>query len=298
MEDSTRRTDAGRRANHLDPRWAKIPIGSIRRHDVKEWAAALAKSGTGPGTVQHCVRLLSVSLAAAVDAEIITVNPASGIKLPPGAQEVERFLTREEYDAVVAQLPTTRDHLIVHTLAFTGMRWGEMAGWHRARFVPERGVARVVETFEEKSGLVKAYPKGRRVRDVPVPAWLVNMLGEALEDDPGSCGLEHRVGVCRSGLVLTTGSGTVLRDSNWSGRVWRPAVERAGIGHCRPHDLRHTYASWLLQDGVPLARVGKLLGHVSPMTTQKYAHLQPGDDESVLAALGAPGLPQVRGRVG
>lgn len=298
VEASTLATDAGRRRNHLDPRWAKIPIGAITRHDVKAWAQTMLRAGHGPGTVQHCVRLLSVSLAGAIDAGIIDANPAARIKLPSGELEVERYLTREEYAAVVEQLPTTGDQLIVHTLAFTGLRWGEMAGLHVHRFVPMRKRLLVVETFDEKAGVIKPYPKGRKARDVPMPPWLVQLHLEALEADPGDCGVPHRVGRCRHGLLLHGPRGGVLRDSNWSARVWRPAVERAGIGHCRVHDLRHTYASWLLQDGVPLARVGKLLGHVSPLTTQKYAHLQPGDDEAVIAALGAPDLPHEEGLAG
>lgn len=291
VEESTEKTDAGRRRNHLEPRWASVPVGSITRRDVKSWAGQMAKDGTGAGTVQHCVRLLSTSLAELVDEGVLPSNPAARIRLPSGESEVERYLTREEYARVLDQMPTTADQLVMNTLAFTGMRWGEMAGLHRHRFLPDRQKIRVVETFVEKTGRIKPHPKGRRVRDVPVPPWLVDDLVAAMEDDPGSCGLEHRVGVCRHGLVLTGPKGGVIRDSNWSGRVWRPAIARAGIGHCRPHDLRHTYASWLLQAGVPLARVGKLLGHVSPVTTQKYAHLQTGDDEAVIVALGAPDLP-------
>lgn len=297
IEEQTRITDEGRRRNHLDPRWAAVPIGAIRRHDVNAWVSQMRADGVNPGTLTHAVRLLSVSLSAAVDEQIIPANPAARIKLPPPSAAVERYLTHAEYDLVRAQLPTPLDQLIADWLANTGMRWGEMAGMHRHRYDDRRGpsgAARVVETFEEKTGMVKAYPKGRRIRTVPVPGWLVDQVAELLEEDPGRCGLEHRGGqACRSGLLLTTPTGRVLRTSNWADRVWRPAVRRAGIGHCRVHDLRHTYASWLIQDGVSLARVGKLLGHVSPVTTQRYAHLEDEGFDQVLSALPAPGLPQV-----
>ncbi|MFI2703458.1 tyrosine-type recombinase/integrase [Cellulosimicrobium composti] len=81
-----------------------------------------------------------------------------------------------------------------------------------------------------------------------------------------------------------TSAGTSADQSKFS-KVWTRAVRAADVGHVRPHDLRHTYASWLLQDGVPLARVGKLLGHVSPVTTQRYAHLDETPADDILAAL-------------
>lgn len=294
VEDQTRLSDEGRRRNHLDPRWAQVPIGAISRHDVNAWVSHMRATGVGAGTITHAVRLLSVSLAAAVDEQIITSNPAARIKLPPANQAAERYLTRDEYTAIREQLPTTLDVAIVDWLANTGMRWGEFAGMHRHRYDRARRIVRVAETFEEKTGMVKAYPKGRRIRSVPVPEWLALEVDELLELDPGGCGLEHRGGqACRSGLLFTTVTGRVLRDSNWSNRVWRPAVLRSGVGHARVHDLRHTYASWLIQDGMSLARVGKLLGHVSPVTTQRYAHLEDEDFERVVSALPAPGLPQV-----
>lgn len=291
VEPSTLKVDASRRMVHLDPRWADVPVGSIRRHDVKAWAAAMARRGVGASTVQRAVHLLSASLAAAVDAEIIEANPAARLSLPKGGQAAERFLTREEFAAVADELPTTGDQLVAYVLTYTGLRWGEMAGLHANRLLLDRGLLRVVETWDEKSGAIKAYPKGRKVRDVPVPGWLVEKL-EALPRERGArCGLTHAQGQCRAGLVLRTERGQVMRNTNWADRVWHPAVERAGIGHARIHDMRHTYASWLIQGAVSLAEVGRLMGHVSPATTQRYAHLADTPTAAVVTALGAPLLP-------
>lgn len=288
---STARVDEGRRRVHLDPRWGAVPIGSIRRHDVKEWASAMVRRGVGASTAQRAVHLLSASLAGAVDAEIIEANPAARITLPKGAQATERYLTKEEFAAVVDELPTRRDQLVAYVLAYTGLRWGEMAGLHHNRLDLDRGLVRVVETFDEKNGQVQPYPKGKRARDVPVPGWLVDLLAEIPKPGRGArCGLEHTQGACRSSLVLTTASGTVMRNSNWAD-VWRDAVDRADVGHCRPHDLRHTYASWLIQNGVALAEVGRLMGHVSTATTAKYAHLADMPTDAVMAALGAVPVP-------
>lgn len=290
VEASTLRNDEARRRNHLDPRWSDVPIGSITRQDVKAWASSLRRGGLGAESVKRCVHLLSASLVAAMDAEIIDANPAARIKLAGGALAPERFLTREEYAAIRDEMPTTEDQLVADLLVYTGLRWGELAGLHRSRVDLKRGSLRVVETYDEASGLMNPYPKGKRVRDVP----LTPEVREQLEGRTWSriaCGVEHSAGRCPGPLLVTTEEGRALRNSNWSFRVWTPAVERAKVGHVRIHDLRHTYASWLLQRGMPLAEVGKLLGHVSPQTTQRYAHLAETPVDAVLAALAAPQKP-------
>lgn len=298
VEDSTIATDRSRRDKYLMPKWEKTPIGSIRRHDVKVWAGWLLKQGLSPSTVQRVVHLFSASMAAAVDAELVEMNPAARLRLPAGEQDVERYLTRKEFGLILGQLPTVRDQLIAELLVFTGLRFGELAGLHVNRVDLELGMVRVVETYVDSAHLIKPYPKGRRKRDVPLTADLVVKLRPlvvAAEDFAAvgeGCGVPHKVGRCRSALLLTGARGGVLRDSNWASRVWVPAVEESGVGHVRIHDLRHTYASWLLQGGKSLAEVGQLMGHVSPATTQKYAHLQPVDRGDVVARLGGPVKPR------
>jgi integrase len=282
VEASTLRSDAGRRDNHLLPRWGAVELADITRHDVKAWAMGLRRADgepLAPTTRQRVVHLLSASLSAAVDAEILTANPASRVRLGGGSATTERYLTRDEASAVLDQLDGEYSTMAILLLA-TGLRWGEAAGLHWQRLDERRGVIDVVETWSLTSRTMKPYPKGRKKRQVPLPSWLVLDRGQG-----GACGYRHDRGACRSGLVVTTEAGTIV-DQSAFGKVWRQACADAGIGHARPHDLRHTYASWLLQDGVPLAEVGRLLGHVSPVTTQRYAHLAELPSQRVLQAIG------------
>lgn len=286
VEPSTERTDRGRRDLHLMPKWEKVQLGAIRRHDVKAWVADLLRTGMSPSTAQRCIHLLSASLVAAVDAEILDGNPAARIDVAKGGRKVERFLTHDDFDATLEHM-NPDEQLVAEFLAYTGLRWGEMAGLHVNRVDLGRRQVRVVETFDEKNGLIKMYPKGTDARVVPLTDSLVEQLAP-LVDRKGTCDVEHRVGQCRHPLLLTTERGAVMRNSNYANRVWHPALLDAGVEYARLHDLRHTYASWLLQAGVSLAEVGQLLGHKSSATTQRYAHLGEVRHATVLAALPAP----------
>jgi len=286
VEPGTLITDASRRRAHLDARWARVPLGAIRRHDVQGWAADMARAGVGASVVQRCVALLSVSLSAAVAAGVLDANPAARIELPMGAQATERFLTRDEYAALSDAMPTSRDRLVLAFLTNTGLRWGEFAGLHAGRIDYARGVVRVVETFDGKTGQIKPYTKGRKIRPVPLGPELVEaLLAHPAQSD--RCGLVHRAGSCRGGLAITTAGGSVMRSSKWAA-TWHEAVANAGIGHVRVHDLRHTFCSWLIQAGISTAEVQALAGHQSIETTQRYTHLGATDQTAVLAALRGP----------
>ncbi len=242
---------------------------------MKAWAADLLASGMAAATRDRCVALLSASLVAAVDAEIITANPAARLRLSSADNTRERYLTKDDAFALLDEIPEGVQRAIAAMLFGTGVRWGEGAGATVQRIdVPGRQF-RVAETWDDKARQVKDYPKGRKRRTVPVPDWTLEHV-EPLVDQR------------KTGFLFLSGDGTPLDHHNYRRRVWLPAVKRAGSDDVHIHDARHIYASWLIQDGVPLEEVGRLLGHVSPLTTRRYAHLAETPSASVLSALSRP----------
>ena len=275
VEPGTLARDQSRRDSRLMPRWGAVPLVDITRHEVKAWAAELTRSGLAPSTVQKCVYLLSASLAAAVDAEVITANPAAQIKIVTGQTDAHRYLSTSEADVLIDALPSAFDVALVSLMLGTGLRWGEAVGLRIERVDLRRGELRVAEVWDGKLSRLKPYPKGRRQRSVPMPDWVIERI-------------EPLIGDRSTGYVFAVGE-TVPHHSNWRSRVWLPSLAASGVGALRVHDLRHTYASWLIADGMSLARIGKLLGHVSPLTTQAYAHLEDIERADVLRALPRPG---------
>lgn len=282
VEPSTIRNEASMVNKHIAPRWADVRIDEIRRLDVQAWVAGL------PLAQESARRILGVlvsSLSAAVEEGVLDMNPAQRIKLPPRPQGREVFLSREQFDALAAAIPEPRNRAIVKLLAGTGMRWGEFAGLHWHNVDLTNGYVTVRDVYS--AGEIKPYPKGRKQRHVPLFDWVV----EDLDANASKviCSAPHRAGICPSGLVAHTSGGMPLDSRNFYRRVLAPALVSSGLDHLglTLHDLRHTYASWLAQAGIPLERIAELLGHSSITTTQIYAHLMPAKHDDLAAALGA-----------
>lgn len=299
VQPGTLQRDESRRKTHLDDHWGPLRLDRITRDDVQEWVDELTDdAGLSPRSVKNCYHLFSASMKAAVVAGRISHTPCVGIELPVPDPPDERFLLPAEVRTLFHFLPTDRDRLIAWTLVGTGLRWGELAGLHAHRLHLDQKRLDVHETFDDRVGEVKPYPKSKRKRAVPLPPWLAKMLEDQADAARESHGCEtpHRGrGRCRSGLIFPGRDGAALRYSTWRRGPWDTAVRLAGIGEVTIHDLRHTYASWLLQNGRHLEEVRDLLGHSTLSVTERYAHLHQTHWEGVrdvLVETVAPLLPQ------
>lgn len=300
----TRNIEASTRASQTSSlrrvrdRWDRVQLGMITRHGVQSWVNGLLRN-LSPASIRQPYYLLASSLDAAVEHRLIDVSPCSGIALPVVPPAQERFLTADEVEGLREHLHG-QWRLLLEILLGTGLRIGEAAGLHWHRVDLDAGVLRVVETWSRAGKHVKAYPKSRRLRSVPLTDDLVERLRAWRVEHPpaGSCGRAHvafgpdrtrrRPGSsleCRSSLVITGDHGAPVDSGYFGGHQWAAAVEAAGIAHCTPHSTRHTYASRLLTAGVPIARVSKLLGHSSIKVTERYAHVMTEGFDEVRSAL-------------
>ena len=291
-ETSTLTSDRGRLDKHVLAEWGEWPLDAISTTAVQGWVRRLVRGGLAPATSRSCLQLLTSILESARLDGLLPDNPCRGVTTPPPAQGRETFLTREQVAATCERVEPD-DEAVIITLAYTGMRWGELAGLHAGRLDLIRRRIEVAETLVEVSGArtVKGYPKGKKRRSVPLAEIVVQQVAAYLARHParltGPCGFEHQDGRrCDAGqLVFRHTAVGALSRHTWGRDVFAPALAAAGVPRCRVHDLRHTCASWLVQDGVPLFEVGRLLGHASVTTTERYAHFAPDRYDRVLAAL-------------
>jgi integrase len=242
----------------LLPELGRRQVGSITKADVRTFLAAIPSASTRLA-VRKPPRLI---FAMAVEAGAIKVNPADGIRLP-GARSVDPvFLTMEQVVALSDAMGRPSSGLLIRFAALTGLRAGEIGALRVKHIDLHRGAVDVTGSVTEVEGhgLVFSDPKTHERRSVPIPL--------ALGDE-----LDVHLGEFRHGpeeFVFTAPEGGVLRHRNFLRREFRPAVTLSGLpAGLRFHDLRHTYAS-LLINGDPPAHplaVMKRMGHSSITVT-------------------------------
>jgi integrase len=269
---------------HVLPRWRDWPLNRIDYMSIQEWATELRRS-LAPATVTKCVGVLVMVFRAAVRARLVAHNPAEEIRIPGGSNErVARAvaITRAQFFGRLLPVIPADHQAIVCTAAGAGLRWGECTGlaWNAVDL--DAGVLRVRQVLVETPGTLalRPYPKTRAgMRDIPIPAFLVTALAEHRDRSEGR--------PVSDGLVFTSDAGTPLRRSNFRRRVWSPAVASAGLpATLRFHDLRHSYATWLVSDGLPVNVVQHVMGHQRASTTlDRYTHSTRDHDDQVRAAL-------------
>lgn len=275
LRETTKRIYRSTLDVHILPAFGERPIGSITTMDLHVWIAALhQKPRCGPNTVAKTYKQLRTIMELALDAGLIVRNPcrikgAGTERLPE-----MRCATIEEV-AALAQAVEPRCQALILLAAYSGLRWGELAGLRRRYLDPLHKTVRVVEQCVEVEGrFVWGAPKtAAGVRTVVLPSFMCDVMIEHLArwSEPGI-----------DGLVFVMPEGGPLRRANFRARVWFPGLRDAGIeDHMRFHDLRHTNATLAAASGAPLRAVMHRLGHASSAAALRYQHRLEGQDEAI-----------------
>ncbi len=271
LKHTTRARYAGLLRRHVLPRWGRTPLAAVSHADVATWVTDLSAEGLSASTVRQTYRVLSLMLDLAVKDNRVVRNPAKGVRLPPARIPDKLFLDHRQVEAFAAACGE-RDSLVIYTLAYTGLRWGELAALRVRRVNLLRRRLDVAEAVTEVEGhLVFDTPKSHQCRSVPLPRFLADALGR------------HIVGKAPDDRVFTAPGGGVLRNNNFRRDVFDRAAVAAGLPGLTPHELRHTAASLAVAAGANVKAVQRMLGHASAaMTLDVYAGLF-ADDLDALA---------------
>ena len=248
--------------NHLMPRFAKRAMDTIKRQDIVKMHHDRRAAGAAPGSANRLLILMRYifNLAIKWDVPGIKANPCKGVPLLEVNNKKERYLSVEEaqrlYEAV-CQSENTMLKYIVPMLILTGARKREVldAKWQDFDF--SRRIWRIPIS---KSG---------KARHVPLSDGALTLLST----------MPRKPGCDWAFANPDTGKPYVSIFY-----AWNTARKQAGLSDVRLHDLRHSFASLLINSGRTLYEVQHILGHTQVKTTQRYAHLS---QDTLLAAANA-----------
>ncbi len=236
---------------HLRPKWGKKRLDEIKSQEIAKWLAELRQSGKAPATIEK-IRIVfnrSFELALKWGTAGVKLNPVRGIPRPKFNNARERFLSSAE---VALLLKATEDSLnpqlknIVGLLLLTGARKSELlqAQWQhvnteqRTWYIPttKTGKPRYVPLSQAAWGIIDQLPRFEKC------PWLL--------PNPKT-----------------------LKPFTDIKHPWDTARTAAGLSDLHLHDLRHSAASFMINAGIDLFAVGRILGHADHQSTMRYSHL-------------------------
>lgn len=232
------------------PLWGNKKISEITREDVQEFQDNFLRVGRKPGSVNRYMALIKHIFNLAEKWEMIDKSPAINVSKVPDNNHKERYLNQEETKMLLKELKNCKSRVvsdIIEMLILTGARRSEVVGlrW---------------EELDLESGLWTIPPERNKAKTrkvIPLSQGALRIL-------------ETRKGNQSEYVFPSTRTGEPCKNFY---RTWDKIRKRAGIPDVRIHDLRHNFASLLINSGRSLYEVQKLLGHADISTTQRYAHL-------------------------
>ncbi|HZX32615.1 MAG TPA: site-specific integrase [Rhodocyclaceae bacterium] len=242
-------------------------MSSIRKRDLSLYIEERRLAGKSNGTINREISVLSAAINYAVkrwDWNII--NPARGLLLKQSEGRLRWITEQEARSLLQAARSGDAPHLedFIRLALHTGMRRNEILNLEHARIdLPGNRIH--LSGDQTKSGRRRIIPINRIAR-------------EAIQN---RMAWNESQGLTHTRLFLQRNGKPVVQINT----AFKNATQRAGIEDFRIHDLRHTFASWLVSSGVPLPEVRDLLGHSSIRQTERYAHLAPGRLEAAVAVL-------------
>ena len=241
------KTEAGILRRHVLPVYSGVKLEAITRFRLSRWLEGLQDKGLSPTTCNRALFLVKYIFNCARRWGFLGESPARDVSALPEREFQERYLSAEEARRLLEVLDEEKVQQAAHAvklLLFTGARKSEILA---ARWQNVDMVRRILTVPLSKSG---------KARHIP----LSDAAMQVLEEIPRTS--EWLFPSSRTGSHLST-----------IYAAWDSVRERAGLMDVRLHDLRHSFASFLVNSGCSLYEVQKILGHQNPKVTTRYAHL-------------------------
>lgn len=271
----------------------QLTLGNLKPQDIQDFYQSLFADGVVANTVIHYHALLRRAFQQAFKEERIDANPFDRVGRPKKNKFHGENYTQEE---LLTLLHLARGDVIYPAILLAGamglrrsealgVRWSRI-DWEKRTVLLDTKIVEYRENGKKKVEPVEEMKNKSSRRTLPLPDPVVEMLQVQKEHREvyrkmfqGSYNTQYLDYVCVNQL------GELLRPSYVTDH-FRELLEKYGLRHIRFHDLRHTFASLLINQDVPLINVSNFLGHSDLSTTANiYAHLDKASKQASAAVI-------------
>jgi integrase len=278
---------------HITPHIGAIKLKDLRPDHIQSLYSSRQAAGAGAQTIHIVHAVLHRSLAQALRWGLVTRNPADAVDKPKLVREEMRVLTPEQVRVLLEAAQGDRLGALYYLAVTTGLREGELLGLRWSDLDWKTGKLQIQRQVQHLTGRGKVFTEPKSAsgrRSIILGPIALERLRDHLEDQEarrilaGARWQEY-------GLIFTSTIGTPI-ESRVLVDLFKKLLDKAGLPKIRFHDLRHTAATLMLQQGVHPKVVQERLGHSNiGLTLNTYSHVLPGmqqDAAEKLDALFAP----------
>ena len=276
LRPSTFKTSQGFLKNHIKPQIGGIPLADLTSLDLQRFykhlldggrvdrvEAKKKPKGLAPKTVRNIHQMIGSAYNLAMEQKLVSKNPTQGCALPKVEHKEMKTLTADQLSAFFQEARDSGVYELYYLDLATGLRRGELLGLKWTDVDLDRGVLKIQRAISRQNGKVVEAPLKTKnaYRTLPLSADAIDVL------------MQQRRKTGNSEWVFPSPIGGPMSPDSVLHMLQR-VLKRAGLPRIRFHDLRHTFATMALQNGVDVKTVSSMLGHYSAgFTLDTYAHV-------------------------
>ena len=285
---SSHQTYRGYIDNHIKPNIGNIPIEKLTTMDLQKFYRKLLTKGRverieskdqpkglSAKTVRNINQVISSAMDLAVAQKIISANPTNACALPKIEHQEMQTIPAEQLQVFLQEAKATGVYEMYYIELATGLRRGELLGLKWQDIDWKNGVIKVRRQVARVDGQIKEAPLKTKnsYRTVTISQQAIEVLKEQKKKTNDTY------------VFPSPNGGPISPDS--VNNMLKRVLERAGIPTVRFHDLRHTFATIALQNGVDIKTVSGMLGHFSAgFTLDTYAHVTTSAQKEAAQTMG------------
>ena len=260
--------------SHVEPFFGKRSINSLKTIEIRNWLLQADNQNVSPDRRNRALKNVLVRvLDHAVDMGYLSKNVARGSNgrvINAGMKFEKNIRLKRVFSFVELKelaIACGEHQLLILLMGVLGPRWAEAIALKKKDFDLKNRILTIERSISEVSGqFYLKSTKTNHVRTLPLPEFFVSRIESVLEAKSDE------------DLIFTNSNNGVLSISNFTKRVFAPALSQANLGKASLKDLRTTAVSLMIQMGEPITVVAKIAGHSDPsVTLRHYAELFPSD---------------------